>query len=267
MACSAGSISLPARGHLARAANAEGALRAGESLAFELLDIDFDGHEEIWVHSANPLGDHQPPARRAIEELTRFSDGVNFADALTRRRESYHVLAAREAAKTSGTTGKRARGRRPLLDSAPSIHDIEHGNRLDVLPPVDRVDRAILQECIVAGDVRMESWSSAVAPLIRSWATESMAHRATAADGAVEVVLAAADGSLEKRLTFFPDGRVRASFRWEPSTVPGALFCTELSLEGSPSWWPPRRPNGGRFRSRPSPSRSGDSTGRCRGRR
>ncbi|HEX5631848.1 MAG TPA: alpha-amylase/4-alpha-glucanotransferase domain-containing protein, partial [Gemmatimonadales bacterium] len=133
-----GGLYLPhLRGALwAELAEAERLLRAGEPLAWEVLDLDADGHEEIWVHSAHWSVVLAPARGGGIEVLQRLDDRTNFADTLTRRREAYHLQAA-EAADTSVTEPS---------DGTPSIHHIEAGLRLEGLPPVDPHDRAILVE-------------------------------------------------------------------------------------------------------------------------
>src|SRR5213596_2752682 len=123
-----GGLYLP---HLRRAvwhnlAVAERELRRDEAITFEQLDLDGDGFEEIWVHSAAFSGVVSPRRGGAIEEYTFLGEGINHVDVLTRRREAYHALAPEEA------------GRRAAGDGAPSIHEIEKGVRLDRLPPVDR---------------------------------------------------------------------------------------------------------------------------------
>src|SRR3989440_571134 len=71
---------------------AERVLRQDERLACEEIDLDYDGFNELWVHSAQFSAVISPQRGGAIELLTRFSDLTNFADVLTRRRESYHEI-------------------------------------------------------------------------------------------------------------------------------------------------------------------------------
>ncbi|NJD20373.1 MAG: DUF1926 domain-containing protein, partial [Gemmatimonadetes bacterium] len=74
----------------ANLAEAEGTLRKGEPLAFEVLDLDGDGSDEIWVHSGSFSALVAPARGGAVEEWTIFARRVNLADVLTRRREAYH---------------------------------------------------------------------------------------------------------------------------------------------------------------------------------
>jgi len=69
---------------------AEAELRRGEELAVERLDFDGDGAEELWIHSGVFSAVVSPERGGVIEEYTVFEQGVNYADVLTRRRESYH---------------------------------------------------------------------------------------------------------------------------------------------------------------------------------
>jgi len=71
---------------------AERVLRRGESLAYEELDLNYDGYPELWIHSAQFSAVISPHRGGAIETLTRFADLTNLADVLTRRRESYHEI-------------------------------------------------------------------------------------------------------------------------------------------------------------------------------
>jgi hypothetical protein len=58
-----------------------------------------------------------------------------------------------------------------------------------------------------------------------------MAYVVTTSAELVEVVLTSDVLTFEKRISFFPDGRVRVSFRWDATGRDRrALFTTELSL-------------------------------------
>jgi hypothetical protein len=58
-----------------------------------------------------------------------------------------------------------------------------------------------------------------------------MTHRVASATGRVEITLRSEDGRLEKTLTIFATGAVRASFVWDTTAFPGGVwFTTELSL-------------------------------------
>ena len=120
-------------------AQAERELRRGEALACEQLDLDCDGQVEVWIHSSAFSALVSPKRGGVIEEYTLFASGVNYADVLTRRREVYHEVKADEAQAHS-------------TDGTPSIHDLERSSRLQNLPSVDQVDRALFVDRVVAGD-------------------------------------------------------------------------------------------------------------------
>ncbi len=188
-------------------AEAEGILRQGEPLAWESLDLDADGHDEIWVHSARYSAIVSPRRGGAIEELTDFGARVNYADVLTRRREAYHQ-AALDASDAHASA-----------DGAPSIHDIERGLHLDELPAADDCDRSLLQE-------RLE-------PAGPSWIGVPMDASVTEPDGAVELALEGWSGGarLAKRIRFEPGGAITVHYSWDPG--PAGLdgeFTAELSL-------------------------------------
>src|SRR5918994_2769189 len=62
---------------------AERELRPGEALTAEVLDIDGDGHEEIWIHSDQFSAIVSPWRGGAVEEYTVFASGINYANTLT----------------------------------------------------------------------------------------------------------------------------------------------------------------------------------------
>jgi alpha-amylase len=204
----------------AELAEAERLLRAGEPLAWEVADIDADGHDELWLHSAGWSLLVAPARGGAIEVWQRLADRTNLADTLTRRREAYHLQATEAAAQEAAGPA----------DGTPSIHDIEHGLRLDALPPVDPHDRAILVERLhPAGNVT-GLLERGEAPTARSWAREPMSLRVEREEDGIFVRLAARDGSLVKELRVHDDGTVDVAFRWARGLVDGGWFSTEISL-------------------------------------
>lgn len=214
-----GGLYLP---HLRRAiwhhlALAEGELRRGEPLGVERVDLDGDGFEEIWIHSAAFSALVSPRRGGAIEEYTRFHAGLNYADVLTRRREAYHEVPAEEAPQPTGGRG------------APSIHDIERGLRIARVPPFDRDTRALFVDRVLPGDLTLDAFSGAQYEPVASWAGTPMEAEVSETGGAVEVACRAR--GLEKRLRFRPDGGLSVAYRWDPSAFPrDAQFAPELSL-------------------------------------
>jgi hypothetical protein len=176
---------------------AERELRHGEALACEARDVDGDGFDEQWIHSAAFSALVSPRRGGAVEVFIRFADEANLADALTRRREAYHEAAV---AATGG-----------------------------VLPPADADTRAILVERVVPGGATVDDFARGGVAVHASWSGVPMtaASRVTATE--VEIRLHG-DG-LEKALVFAADGALRVSYRWDPAAFPdGSAFTTELSL-------------------------------------
>jgi alpha-amylase len=203
---------------------AEEELRRGEGIEAETLDRDWDGNDEVWVHSSEFSALVSPARGGAVEELSRFALSENLADSLTRRREAYHIeaqaLAAASAAAQHAAAG-----------SAPSIHDIEASLRLSELPPIDLDDRAIFIERILPGSLDADSYMNGTYQPLASTATVRMAVAVVRGTDEVEVHLHTPTGLLSKRLTFFRDGGVRARFTWDASSFPAdAWFTTEISL-------------------------------------
>ena len=207
---------------------AERALRHGESLACEELDLDYDGFPELWVHSSQFSALISPRRGGAIEAFTRFSDLTNLADVLTRRRESYH-----ETPKPHATShDDKAGGGGGSGGGTASIHDIEKGARLKELPPVDEEPRAILVERCIAGDVTASQYASAHYKPLRSWSAVAMHATVTPAADRLTVLLRG-DG-LEKTLSFDAAGCLAVSYKWDVSGLAdSALFAPELSLSRS----------------------------------
>jgi alpha-amylase len=197
---------------------AERALRQGEALAYDELDLDYDGYPELWIHSAQFSAVVSPHRGGAVEVLTRFADLTNFADVLTRRRESYHEIPQQQAHGHGESNGGTA-----------SIHDIEKASRLTALPPVDAEPRAILVERLLGEDVTAEDYANARYKAIRSWAAVPMSARVSVDSGLVTIVLRGAD--LEKRLQFDVTGCLDVAYSWNAAAAPAnAVFAPELSL-------------------------------------
>ena len=206
-------------------AEAEAGLREGEGLAWDVLDLDGDGNEEVWVHSPAFSALISPARGGAIEEYTVFAEGINYANTLTRRREAYHDLALERAVeRTEAANGSTA-----------SIHDIEEGLRLESRPPLDAEDRALFVDRVLPRGVTLEDFAGGAYWAIHSWARSRCRLAVERRKGGVEVVCTAPDGRsrLEKRIRCDADGRIAVSWSWDPSAAePGDLFATELSLAG-----------------------------------
>jgi alpha-amylase len=215
----------------AQLAIAEGALRVGEPLTIDIVDIDCDGHDELWVHGEHVSVIISPHRGGAVEEYTLLAARVNYANTLTRRRESYHKLA------DAPVPGAHAKGK----DAAPSIHDIEQGLRVSELPPADLGDRSLLAERVLPAGLTRAAYARAEYVPLRSWAAVPMHRSIEGGDTWVELVLtpqhvpADAPGpgkpSFEKRLRVHHDGRMEARYEWDAAAYPAdAYFAPELSV-------------------------------------
>ena len=203
-----------------------------------MLDFDGDGHEELWIHSDAFSAIVALSRGGALEDYTLFAAGINHANALTRRRESYHD----EALERGSADGWLTDG------GTASIHDIEAGIRLDTRPAVDAEDRALLVERVVPPDLTLDQWSGGGYRSIVTWASARAEHAVRRRGSALEVTMTLGSGRqrLTKVLRFARDGRVEARFEWSPE-IAGAddRFTTELSVFGtltaiaSPEaeWW------------------------------
>ena len=190
-------------------AEAEAALRHGEGLAYDVLDLDGDGDDEVWIHSPVFSALVSPARGGAVEEYTMFRDGINYANALTRRREAYHDLTLERTA--------------------------EHPGPEDGGPALDQDDRALFVDRLLPGGVSLEDYAGGGYWALLSWARRRCACTVERRKGGVEVVCTVADGRarLEKRIHFDAEGRIGVRWTWDPAAAdPGDRFATELSLAG-----------------------------------
>ncbi len=199
---------------------AERALRAGERMAAERVDIDQDGADEIWVHGPTFSAIVAPARGGSLVEWTQFATGVNHADTLTRRREAYHY---------------------PVLDRhdgggqvlAPSIHDLESGFGLTESPPSDLDDRAIGVARVLAGSVTMDEYCMARFDPRASWARARCDATVEASEDRIKVRCSAPGFSVD--WTFARDGAVQAEWAWDATRfVDDDRFAAELTLRGAP---------------------------------
>ncbi|MGH7693707.1 MAG: alpha-amylase/4-alpha-glucanotransferase domain-containing protein, partial [Gemmatimonadaceae bacterium] len=144
-------------------AHAERYLRAGEVAGVEEIDLDVDGHTELWVHNESYSVTISPDRGAAIEEYTRFGDARNVVDTMTRRREPYHVVHAPSEPPATVAHPERTD------DNAPSGHDIEKSLQVTDVPPVDHDVRAMLQERVLPAEITQFEVERAVYRPIHSW--------------------------------------------------------------------------------------------------
>ncbi|MXX67957.1 MAG: DUF1925 domain-containing protein [Gemmatimonadales bacterium] len=231
-----GGVYLP---HLRRAiwrelAAAERQLREEERIAFEILDFDLDGHDEIWIHSARSSIVISPERGGAIESLTVFRDGVNYVDILSRRIETYH----RDPSAAFGTTreadGGMTHEARTRNEGVASVHDRE--SEAPAAPAPDGAPLALLQEIAFAP-------SGGAASRERTFVADWRSHPFRLAglpdvapdsgSGRIRLRLESEPGlpRLEKTLEIRGDGRIEATLDWSAGDLPeGSLVATRLSL-------------------------------------
>ncbi len=204
-------------------AEAEAELRKGKPVAWEILDFDGDGHDEVWLHSRAFSALLSPRRGAVLEELTAFNRGTNYANTLTRRWEAYHELALARV----GESGGEGDG------STPSIHDLEQGLRLDARPPFDADERALFVDRILPGSLGLEDYARGEYRATVSWSRSRFGVEIARRKGAVDGVCRGLSGRAElvKRYRFEVSGTVRVTWRWDPSIAgPDDVFASELSL-------------------------------------
>jgi 4-alpha-glucanotransferase len=205
-------------------ARAEAALRRGKRLAWEVVDFDGDGHPEIWINSRSFSALVSPVRGASLEEYTLFAYGINYANVLTRRREAYHDLALERAAASSGHGD----------GGTASIHDIEEGLRLEVRPPLDQEDRALLVERLLPASLDLERYASGDYPRVHSWARTPFRCAVERKRGALEIACTAGEAGvrLSKLIRFGEGGELSVRYAWDPGVAADDVFSTELSVAG-----------------------------------
>ena len=188
---------------------AERLLRAGEGLSAEVVDVDHDGRDEVWVHSSAVSVVIAPARGGAVEEYSLFASLTNYADVLTRRHEAYHD------------------------QKAPDHHAQHAGSpQPPQAPPYDAEDRALFVDRILAGDLAQDAYAGGHYSPIRSWARTPLRYRLEGGGDALEVVMES-DGEArwEKHIRVTAGGALAVSYRWDPAAFPaGARLAPEISL-------------------------------------
>src|SRR5882672_8655661 len=160
-----------------------------------------------------------------LEEYTVFERGINYADVLTRRREPYHEPPAGQPNHVESSHA---------TDGTPSIHDLEAAARLQRLPPIDRCDRALFVDRVLAGNVTLDAYVGGAFDSVACWAGTAFHASVEQSAKAVEVVLhpgGSPAGLLEKRIRLDPAGELTVRYRWDPAAFPpDAFFCPEISV-------------------------------------
>ncbi len=208
---------------------AERYLRIGEIACVEEVDLDVDGHTELWIHNESYSLTISPDRGGAIEEFTRFGDARNFVDSMTRRREPYHMVHAPSEPPAAVAHPERA-GDSP---NAPSIHDMEKALRASDVPPVDHDVRGVLQERVLPAQItQMEVERAAYKP-IHSWTATAFraTHIIDVGDARIELIAANQGPTLTKRINVASDGHMSIEFEWRGLDFEAeAWFSSELSF-------------------------------------
>jgi alpha-amylase/alpha-mannosidase (GH57 family) len=206
--------------HLARA---ESRLRAGEPLAFDVLDLHGDGHDELWIHSEAFSAVVSPRRGGAIEEYTLFRNEVNYADTLTRRTEAYHRTVPHGQASDAVAPGDNAE---------------QHGITLHESPPRDHHDRALLVDRVIGHDLGEAEYARADYVPVASWMASPTTFEVTRENDALLVSLVPVDDHrlIRKELRFATGGHLTVRYTWRPEAFPPhCWFAPEISVSADPS--------------------------------
>lgn len=211
---------------------AEGSLRSGEDLEIDVDDVDFDGEDELWIHSqwfSALVGSRSG----RFKELTHFGPGFNYADVLTRRWEAYHGPAVERGRTVSHTAGDPedtdvSGGEETPDDTSASIHDLEDRYVLAEPPFVDRELRSLVVERVVAGELAPEDWEANRYEPLWTWPSDSYRGHSTEENRAT---LRFSVGGNRKILAFTERGDIRLEYKWDGDAFPEtAQFAVEVSV-------------------------------------
>ncbi len=207
-------------------ARAEGLLREGDTLDWEICDIDSDGLDELWIHDATFSAVLSPARGGVIEEYSVFKHGINYANTLTRRREAYH----------EPPTGAGAGAVHAEPGGAPSIHALEESMRLTELPPIDAEPRVLIRERFLEPEVDEAMYVRGDYDASWSITGARLAMSVEPAAGGVDVWFRSTKAGVpifEKRYRFLSGGGLVAEYRWNAAARrPGTVFAPEVSHAG-----------------------------------
>ena len=213
-----GGLYLPHLRHAlwAELARAEQVLRRGEAVSAEVIDIDLDGREEVWVHSADGSVIIAPALGGRVTELLHFPSGRNLAAVLTRREEAYHLQPAGVVQPAAGE------------GTAASIHDLEKAVLPGTIPPVDADPRALFLERVTAGPPSGDEGDDPD-HVVHDWRRVEFTPSIRTALAGLEVRLTAEGLTKVIRVGLGP--RLELEWTWSNERFPpGARFVVELSL-------------------------------------
>jgi len=205
---------------------AEAILREGQEPAWEMRDIDCDGHEELWIHDESFSAIISPVRGGVIEEYSVFAHRINYANTLTRRREAYHEAGTNHGARVShhdesGTA------------SARDYDDLKQQNEL---PPIDPEPRALIRERLLGAEVdEGMNYRSDYEPI---WSVSGarLDMSVTKEPNGVGVTFRSVEAGVtvfEKRYHFISGGVLVAEFTWNSAALGGrGLFAPEVSYSG-----------------------------------
>jgi 4-alpha-glucanotransferase len=203
-------------------AAAEAILRQGESLAVESRDIDVDGRDEIWAHSARVSILVAPARGGMIDVWLDLPQRGNRLNVVARHREAYHeALGAAHGENASHQDQHRDGG-------APSIHDLE--TQLTTIPPIDTEPRGLFVDRVVTGSTARDDFVNGRTAPVRSWAGQPMDAAWQVAGGRAELTFRCHDLT---KIVQIDDGAasISAEWRWNPDEHPAdSWFSTELSF-------------------------------------
>jgi hypothetical protein len=179
------------------------------------------------VHSAAFSAVVSPHRGGALVELTDLVHGVNLANVLTRRRESYHRITPPPA--------QAHEPQAPEDGGMASIHELEGGLRVERLPPVDLDVRSVLVERVISRGLGHESYERAAYVPAHSWSADEFDVDVSVGRTVTLTLHAAGPISLQKTLDLTERGAVEVTYVWDPAQLPAdGWFAPEISVAADP---------------------------------
>ncbi len=200
-------------------AQAEAALRHDSGVAVDAIDIDADGNNEFWIHSARSSSIISPACGGMIPLWLDLDAGENLLNVVMRHREAYHEP-------LDGTAPADALA---STDGAPSIHDLE--SQLAEIPPIDTDRRGLFVDRIIGADTTVADFVAGRVVPLQSWAGQRFGASHHPENGGVRVTMHCDD--VDKSIVV-TDEMISCEWRWMPAKYPvDAWFATELSYSAA----------------------------------
>jgi len=214
-----GGVYLPQLRHQTwmRLARVERAVRRGQDLGMEQVDLDLDGHPEVWVHAAAFSALLQPHRGGTLVEWSDLRREINVLNVVSRRPEWYHARMKESAD-----------GQAPSADD-PGAADLREGLAYDPW------DRASFRDRFLGAPLSAQALSYRALEELGDFAdapyrvTLGVGEVTLARTGSVRTGTGVRSVEIRKVFQFDPRGRITATYRL--TTPDGEPFEGRFGVE------------------------------------